>query len=134
MEPIKELDAKGLREFGLVTGAILAGLFGLLFPWLLERPWPLWPWVAAGVLVAWALAAPASLGPVYRIWMRFGQVMGAVMSWVVLGLLFYVVLTPLGLIMRAFGHDAMGRNVAPDTRTYRVPSRVREGKHMERPF
>jgi apolipoprotein N-acyltransferase len=131
---IKELDAKGLREFGLVTGAIVAGLFGLFFPWLLERSWPVWPWVVAGVLAAWALAAPSSLGPVYRVWMRFGMVMGAVMSRVVLGVLFFLVITPLGVIMRAFGHDSMGRKIQPDTNTYRIPSRVRESKHMERPF
>jgi hypothetical protein len=38
---IPELDRKGLRDFGLVTGSIVAVLFGLFFPWLLERAWPL---------------------------------------------------------------------------------------------
>ena len=37
---IPVLDRKGLREFGLVTGGIIAGLFGLFFPWLIERPFP----------------------------------------------------------------------------------------------
>ncbi|MGW8367644.1 MAG: hypothetical protein ACWGPN_03060 [Gammaproteobacteria bacterium] len=36
---------KELREFGLVTGAMVAGLFGIFFPWLLEYPWPVWPWI-----------------------------------------------------------------------------------------
>jgi hypothetical protein len=49
---IRELDSGGLREFGLTTGGIVAGLFGLFFPWLLERPIPRWPWVIAGVLCA----------------------------------------------------------------------------------
>ncbi len=70
--PIPELDRKGLREFGLTTGAIIAALFGALFPWLLERAFPLWPWIILLVLGGWALVAPASLRPVYRLWMRFG--------------------------------------------------------------
>jgi hypothetical protein len=134
MDEIKELDKKGLREFGLVTGGIVAGLFGLVFPWLLERSVPFWPWVVCGVLVAWALGAPSSLKYPYRLWMRFGLVMGAVMSRLVLGVLFYVVITPLGLIIRAFGHDAMGRKTSPDVETYRKPTEPRESKHMERPF
>ncbi len=64
---IPELDRKGLREFGLVTGTIVAVLFGLFFPWLLERAFPLWPWVVFGVLGAWALVAPLSLRPLYRV-------------------------------------------------------------------
>ena len=40
--PIPQLDRKGLREFGLVTGVIVIVLFGLFFPWVLERAWPAW--------------------------------------------------------------------------------------------
>jgi hypothetical protein len=32
---------KGLRDFGLTTGAIFAGLFGAFFPWVLERAYPI---------------------------------------------------------------------------------------------
>ena len=46
---IPELDRTGLREFGIVTGGIVAVLFGLLFPWLLERSFPLWPWVNGAI-------------------------------------------------------------------------------------
>ena len=49
---IPELDAAGLRRFALVTGAILAVLFGVLLPWLFGFGFPLWPWIVAGVLAA----------------------------------------------------------------------------------
>ena len=48
---IPELDRKGLREFGFVTGGIVAVLFGLFFPWLLGRTIPVWPWVLCAVLI-----------------------------------------------------------------------------------
>ena len=40
MHSIPELDSKGYRNFALTTGGIVACLFGLFFPWLLERPLP----------------------------------------------------------------------------------------------
>ena len=47
---IPELDRKGLREFGLTTGAAVVAIFGLFFPWMLELDWPVWPWVIAAAL------------------------------------------------------------------------------------
>ena len=40
---IPELDRKGLREFGLTTGAAVIVIFGLFFPWVLDLAWPIWP-------------------------------------------------------------------------------------------
>jgi hypothetical protein len=59
---IPELDRKGLREFGLMTGAVVVVIFGLFFPWLLELNWPVWPWIIAAPL--WSLAL------VYPLWLR----------------------------------------------------------------
>ena len=87
--PIPELDRKGLREFGLVTGAIVAGLFGLFFPWLLETGLPAWPWAVGGGLGLWALVAPASLRPVYRTWMRLGLALSRITTPLILGVVFY---------------------------------------------
>jgi len=132
---IPELDAKGLRKFGLTTGAIVAVLFGALIPWAFGLHYPKWPWVLAGVLGLWALAAPATLNPVYRGWMRFGLLINAVMSRVVLGILFYLVILPTALLMRLAGKDPMRRRFEPDAPSYRQPpSRTLQSKHMENPF
>ena len=68
----KEMSRKELREFGLITGAIVAGLFGLLLPWLIGHALPLWPWYVFAVLAAIAIVVPVALKPVYRVWMAFG--------------------------------------------------------------
>ena len=57
MHEIPDLDRRGLRDFGLVTGAIFVALFGLFFPWILNVAFPTWPWVLAAVLGVWGLAA-----------------------------------------------------------------------------
>jgi hypothetical protein len=91
MHDIPELDAKGLRSFALTTGGIVVALFGLLLPWLLDLGFPIWPWVLAAVLGVWGLAAPATLRPVYRGWMRFGLLASRITTPIILGIVFYVV-------------------------------------------
>ena len=134
MHDIPTLDRKGLREFGLVTGGIVAGLFGLLFPWLLDYRVPLWPWLVFAVLAAWALAAPGTLAPVYRAWMKFGLLIGRVTTPLILGVVFFFVIMPMGLVMRLAGRDPMARRFDEAAPSYRVPSMQRPKEHMEKPF
>jgi hypothetical protein len=130
---IPELDRKGLREFGLVTGAIVAVLFGLFFPWLLERPIPRWPWVIFGILAVLGLAAPMALNPVYKIWMRFGLIMSKIMTPLIMGIVFYIVITPVGLFRRLFAKDPLARTF-DDTDSYRVPSKKAKVENLEKPY
>jgi hypothetical protein len=131
---IPELDRKGLREFGLVTGAIVAGLFGLFFPWVLERAFPLWPWFVLVVLGGWALAAPTTLGPVYRGWMRIGLLLGKVTTPIVTGAIFVLIVVPVGLLMKAVRRDPMCRDLDRNRQSYRVPSEHPPKDNLERPF
>jgi len=130
---IPELDRKGLREFGLVTGAIVAGLFGLFFPWVLERSWPLWPWAIFALLGLWGLIAPLSLRPVYRVWMRFGLLLSKITTPIIMGLVFFVVITPIGLVRRLAGRDSMSRGF-DDSSTYRVSSTKPASDNLEKPY
>ena len=130
---IPELDRKGLREFGLVTGAIVAVLFGLFFPWLLERDWPLWPWIIFGVLAVLGLIAPMALNPVYKIWMRFGLIMSKIMTPLIMSIVFYIVITPAGFLMKLFAKDPLARKF-DDTDSYRVPSKKAPVENLEKPY
>jgi hypothetical protein len=132
MSEINTPDHGELRKFGLTTGGIVAVLFGLLLPWLLTHAFPIWPWIVAGVLGAAALIAPLALGPVYKVWMKFGHVMGAINTRLILGLFYYAVVTPIGMSMRLFRWDPMRRRASGQT--YRVASRAKPSQHMEKPF
>ena len=131
---IPELDRKGLREFGLVTGGIVAVLFGLFFPWLLDRPIPMWPWVIFGVLAVMGLAVPMALGPVYRTWMKFGLLMSKVMTPLIMGIVFFLTVTPMALLMRLLGKDYMARRLDRNAASYRIPSASTPPKRLEKPF
>ena len=133
MHPIPELDRKGLREFGFVTGGIIVGLFGLFFPWLLDHSYPVWPWVIFGVLGLWALVAPMTLRPVYRVWMRFGLLLSRITTPIIMGLVYYLVITPFALVFKVAGKDAMRRKFA-ERETYRVTRKKIREDSLEHPY
>lgn len=131
---IPELDRRGLRSFGLTTGVIVAVLFGVFFPWLLDHATPIWPWAMCGTLVLWALVAPASLRPLYRVWMRFGLLMSRITTPLILGIVFYVLITPVAILLSLLKRDAMARTLDSSVESYRVISRVSDKNNLEKPF
>jgi hypothetical protein len=129
-----QASRKELREFGLVTGAIAAVLFGLLLPWLFDHRFPLWPWIVAGVLWAWGLALPTSLRPVYRGWLAIGHVLGWLNTRIILAVMFYALFLPVGIVMRLLGKDPMARRFEQSKTTYRVTHAHPKDDHVERPY
>lgn len=135
MNEIQELDRKGLRDFGLIGGAIAAGLFGSVLPLIHHQSLPMLPWLIATILWVWALIAPATLNGVYQIWMRIGLVLGWINTRLILTILFYILITPIGLVMRGVFHrDSMARKLDADVKTYRIINQVKPRKTMENPF
>lgn len=131
---IPELDRKGLRDFGLTTGAAVIVIFGLFFPWLLDLAWPTWPWLIAAALASLALAQPLWLRPVYRAWMHFGLLASRVMTPLVLGIVFFAMISPMAMVRRLFGNDPMERALDPNRKSYRVQSKKSPREKLERPF
>lgn len=126
---------KELRQFGLVTGFMVAALFGVFFPWVFERAYPQWPFIVLGVMFTWAIVAPKTLKPVYHGWMKVGEVLGFINTRIILGILFYVIFMPVGLAMRLLGKDPMARKLDKTTDTYRVIHENTPAKnHVERPY
>ena len=131
---IPELDAKGLRSFGLTTGAIIAVLFGLFFPWLLEVAIPVWPWMLGSVLAVWGLIHAASLRLIFTGWMKFGLLLSKITTPIVMGIVFYGVILPMGLLMRLSGKDPMQRKLDATQTTWRVVNDHSVQQSMTRPF
>ena len=123
-----------LRKFGLVSGCIVAVLFGVLLPWIFDFQWPAWPWVLAAVLGLWALAHPGSLIFIYRPWLKFGHIAGWINTRIILGILFYLVFFPAGVIMRLVRNDPMRRKLDKNARSYRIDSAPVSKDHVERPY
>lgn len=134
MHSIPELDRKGLRQFGITTGLIVAVVFGIFFPWLLEAGFVRWPWILCGILVFMGLAIPMALNPIYKVWMKFGLMMSRITTPLILGLVFFLVITPFAIVMKVLGKDAMKRKLAADESTYRIASTKTARESIERPY
>jgi hypothetical protein len=93
-----------------------------------------WALGIAALVATIALARPAALRPVHAAWMTFARALGWANTRILLGLVFYLVLAPLGIAMRLAGRDALRLKFDPDATTYAVPRRPRPGDHMRRLF
>lgn len=130
----KPMSKQELRKFGLVTGGMLILFFYVLIPWIWDLdPRPTWSLKAAGVLAAMAIILPASLGPVYKVWMKFAEALGWVNTRIILGVVFFLMFFPLGMIMRIF-NDPMRRKLDASADSYRIPSNPIKHENMEKPF
>lgn len=129
----EKMSPKELRKFGLVTGGMLILFFDLLIPWIWGFSMPLWPLIVAGVLASMALVFPASLGPVYKVWMRFAQALGWINTRIILSVIFFMLFFPFGMVMRMF-NDPMRRKLDASAESYRLPSSPTKPDNMERPF
>src|ERR1700730_8516750 len=105
-EPIvsyRKVAAGSERNFGFVFAAVFA-IVGLL-PWWHSNPIRLWALGVAVVLVAVAWLAPWVLAPFNRLWFRLGLVLHHVVNPIVMALLFYGAVVPMGLLLKARGKD-----------------------------
>jgi hypothetical protein len=129
------VSAQELRKFGLIFGGLVIGLFGLLIPYLADSLFQkLWPWYLGGAVVGLALIWPPILKPLYLAWMKFGDVAGWINTRIILLILFYLVVFPVGLLMKVFGSDPMRRKIEPEARSYRVDSLATAKNNMEKPY
>jgi hypothetical protein len=105
---------------------VLAGFFALLGGlglWRHSERWPLWAGLAV-VALALALAAPKLLAPANRVWTKFGLLLHAVVSPLMLGVIFYLCIAPIGFLMRLSGKDPLRLRYEPQADSYwikRVP-------------
>ena len=90
-------------------GGVFAGLFLLigLYPWFFGGESRLWALGVGGIFAAAALLVPALLGPLNRLWTLLGMLLHRVTSPIVLGVMFFLVITPMGVAMRLFGKDPL---------------------------
>jgi hypothetical protein len=122
-------SARELRRFGLTVGGAFAVL-GLLSWWRGHEIPPLVLGTLAALLVVPALLVPRALGPVREKWMRGAMVVGEFNSRVILGLFYYLVMAPVGLVRRRFG-DPLNRKLG-DRGTSAWIRRERQPVELER--
>ena len=122
--PARLTPAEG-RKFGLTVGAA----FGVLAAISWWRGHQIPPYVFGGLaaaLILGGLIVPGSMGPVNRAWMRFAEILSKITTPIFMGIVFFLVITPVGLLMRLFGRNPM-RHKAVDNSYWAPRSDARGG-------
>ena len=126
-------DTKELRNFGLLVG----GVFSVIGVWpMLWRgePLSLWAVIIGSLLIVAGGLAPTWLAPIHRGWMWIGHVLGWINTRIILGVIFYGLITPIGIVFRLLGKDTMGQSLSDASPTYRVNRQPRPSSHMKFQF
>lgn len=112
----QEVRGSSDRSFGLVFTVVfcVAGLF----PLYRGGPIRQWALMVAGVFLLAALAHPRILSPLNRVWMRFGLLLHKITNPIILGAIFYLVFTPMALLLRMLGKDLLRLKMEPGSKTY----------------
>ena len=113
-------DRRELKQFALMW----IGFFGLFGAYSLFLNG-----TSGAALVLWAVAAtglvgyfrPGMLRPVYVVWMALALPIGWTISHLLLLVMYYLLITPIGLLMRLFGYDSLERQIDRSAKTYWVP-------------
>jgi hypothetical protein len=101
--PARLSPAEG-RKFGLTVGAAFLVLAGIT--WWREHETLMYVFSGlGGALIAAGLVVPAHLGPTYRAWMGLAHAISKVTTPIFMGIVYFLVIMPVGLIMRALGRN-----------------------------
>jgi len=124
---------KELRQFGLLVGTVFTaiGLWPLVFR---GEPVRVWAIVGGGLLILCGGILPSILAPIYKGWMWIGHILGWINTRILLGIVFYGLVTPIGLIFRMMGKKSMRDGYVESGSTYRVVRTPRPRSHMKFQF
>jgi hypothetical protein len=111
-----EAKSSGDRSFGMVFAVVFL-LITLRSFWHGTSIWPIYAVIAAG-FAGVGLFRPALLAPLNRIWTKLGVLLGKIVSPIVLGALFFLVITPAAMILRWMGSDLLNLRRDPKTTSY----------------
>ncbi len=109
------------RPFGIVMTATLS-MLSLLNWWHEGHSWP-WTGGIAVLFLAAALFRPAALKPLNQLWLKFGLLLHKIVNPIVMALIFFSTVLPIGLVMRALGKDLLRLKRQSDAASYWIERR-----------
>ena len=112
----EDIQGSSDRSFGIVMAVVfvIIGAWPLLFGGTAR--W--WSLIAAALFCSLAFLRPALLAPLNRLWFRFGLMLNKITSPLIMGLLFYGVMTPYAYILRWLGKDLLHLRFDPSAESY----------------
>tara|TARA_B100000401_G_C52658453_1_gene648972 strand:+ start:140 stop:532 length:393 start_codon:yes stop_codon:yes gene_type:complete len=106
------------REFGFLLAIVFPLLFGLILPYLTGHSLRLWTFYLVLPFLFLGIFKPILLKLPYDLWIKLGNFLGRINSFIILGMVYITVLIPLSLVMKCFGYDPL-RKKRGLTKTFR---------------
>ena len=104
------------RSFGLVF--FIAFLIVSLWPLTYGEPIRIWLVIISMVFLILGLMNSKLLTPLNKLWFKFGMILGAIIAPIVMGIIFFLVVTPTGLIMNIMGKDLLKKRYNKKKESY----------------
>lgn len=131
---MSDSEVKTLKSFARIISVALCALFGILLPWIWSYQWPIWPWILAGILMLTSMIKPLLLRGLHKYWYSIAEVIGRFNSRIILGLIFFVMMTPVALFLRLIGKRPLTQKSQINNGSYCQPATSRDKSHFEKPF
>ncbi len=113
-----------IKQFAITLGIILVVLGGLSL-WR-GKEWFFCLFIILAMLFLFGLIQPLLLKPVYKLWMVVARITGWFMTRIILGILFYLVVTPISLIARLAGKDFLDEKLDKNATSYWIPTPLKK--------
>ena len=104
------------RGFGLVFSAVFV-IIGL-YPVLQDQDIRLWALIIAFIFLLFGIFFPKALIGPNKLWSKLGILLGAIVSPIIMGIIFFLVVTPTGIIMRLLGKDLLRQKLNKSKKSY----------------
>jgi hypothetical protein len=104
------------RSFGIVFFVVF--LFIALYPITYSEDIRIWSLIISFIFIILGLLNSKILTPLNKLWFKFGVILGKIISPIIMGIIFFLVVTPIGLIMKVLGKDLLRLKYNKKDNTY----------------
>jgi len=119
------------RSFGLVFFVVF--LIIALWPLKSGEEFRLWSLVLSIIFFILGILNSQLLTPLNKLWFKFGMFLGSIVSPIVMGIVYFIVVTPIGIFMRLLGKDLLKTSKAKNASTYWI-KRIEKQSTMKKQF
>ena len=112
----KEIKISSNKSFGLVFFVIF--IIIALWPLLNDENIRIWSIIVSIIFLILGLLNSKILTPFNKLWMKLGVLLGTIVSPIVMGVVYFGIITPIGLIMKLFGKDVLNLKLDKNKKTY----------------
>ena len=112
----EEVKVSSDRSFGIVFTLVFLTVGAWVVSSGQSKGWLFF--VSAALFFVVAIARPSILGPLNRAWAKFGLLLGQVFNPILLGVIFFLVVTPIAVVLRLLGKDSLHLKSKPNLESY----------------